>query len=148
MTWQLPILKIAMYFLTLNWMTKILAFWTIQVRYIQIKGRSNNRQLALYFYIGQVERLQKKSNDPVAMLISLCGSRTKFAEKYKEAMAKSLLLSQDYDTDQEVMQKRNGWCGKVLGFLHSHTLFAQGDSFGTSQAALYRKHYGWKRCHD
>jgi hypothetical protein len=67
-----------------------------------------------------VERLQKKSNDPVAMLISLCGSRTKFAEKYKEAMAKSLMLSQDYDTDQEVMQT---WNGKDQWSPHSHTFF-------------------------
>ncbi|SAM03090.1 hypothetical protein [Absidia glauca] len=71
--------------------------------YVFPDSELNDENITILDDSSQVERLQKKSNDPVAMLISLCGSRTKFAEKYKEAMAKSLMLSQDYDTDQEVI---------------------------------------------
>ncbi|KAI8084632.1 uncharacterized protein BX664DRAFT_266102, partial [Halteromyces radiatus] len=53
--------------------------------------------------IAELERLQRKATDLVAMLISMCGSRTKFVEGYKKGLAKSLMTIQDYDTDQEMI---------------------------------------------
>ncbi|CAO3597632.1 unnamed protein product [Absidia cylindrospora] len=51
----------------------------------------------------QLEQLQRKSNDMVAMLINMCGSVSKFVEAYKENMTKPLLTAKDYDVDQEMI---------------------------------------------
>ncbi|KAI8339492.1 hypothetical protein BC941DRAFT_420635 [Chlamydoabsidia padenii] len=71
--------------------------------YVFSDSELNDENMAMLDDSSQVERLQKKSNDLFAMLISLSGSKTKFVEKYKEVMSKSLMLAQDYNADQEVI---------------------------------------------
>ncbi|KAI7858961.1 hypothetical protein BDC45DRAFT_497984 [Circinella umbellata] len=49
-------------------------------------------------------RLQQMSLDPVAMLISICGSTTAFVEQYQEKLGKAIMLSNNYDTDEEMIK--------------------------------------------
>ncbi|ORX50431.1 hypothetical protein DM01DRAFT_1408967 [Hesseltinella vesiculosa] len=48
--------------------------------------------------ISQLERLQRKCHDLLAMLISLCGSIPQFIEGYQTQLAQALLMNVDYDT--------------------------------------------------
>ncbi|KAI9276817.1 hypothetical protein BDA99DRAFT_119205 [Phascolomyces articulosus] len=53
---------------------------------------------------GQLSRLQQMSLDPIAMLISICGATTDFVEKYQEKLGKALMLSNNYETDEEMIK--------------------------------------------
>ncbi|KAI8140035.1 hypothetical protein BJV82DRAFT_672133 [Fennellomyces sp. T-0311] len=52
----------------------------------------------------QLKRLQQMALDPIAMLISICGSTTAFVEEYQEKLSKALLLTDNYDTDEEMIK--------------------------------------------
>lgn len=58
-----------------------------------------------------LRRLQQKSRDPVAMLISMCKSLNDFIKGYSNKLGEVLLLAKNYDTDTEVQKlellKRN-----------------------------------------
>ncbi|KAI8085781.1 uncharacterized protein B0P05DRAFT_533678 [Gilbertella persicaria] len=49
-----------------------------------------------------LRRLQRKSKDPVAMLISMCKSLKDFIREYSDKLGQILLTSKGYDTDEEV----------------------------------------------
>ncbi|KAG2195281.1 hypothetical protein INT47_005056 [Mucor saturninus] len=51
-----------------------------------------------------LRKLQEKSRDPVAMIISMCNPIQKFIERYGDILAEALLQLTDYDTDKEVQR--------------------------------------------
>ncbi|KAI9312941.1 hypothetical protein BX666DRAFT_2030826 [Dichotomocladium elegans] len=50
------------------------------------------------------ERIERMSADMIAILISMCGSTTDFVEAYQERLARELLSTVDYNTDEEVVR--------------------------------------------
>ncbi|CAO3638855.1 unnamed protein product [Mucor hiemalis] len=59
----------------------------------------------------ELRRLQQKSRDPVAMLISMCSSLKDFIKGYSNKLGEVLLTTKNYDTEEEVRKlellKRN-----------------------------------------
>jgi hypothetical protein len=62
-------------------------------------------------FTAKLRRLQEKSKDPVAMLISMCSTLKHFIKGYSDKLGEVLLTTKNYDTDAEVRRlellKRN-----------------------------------------
>lgn len=56
------------------------------------------------FFKAMLRKLQYKSRDPVAMLISMCKPLQHFVKRYGDRLGEALLKIKNYDTDAEVQR--------------------------------------------
>ncbi|KAI9302922.1 hypothetical protein BJ944DRAFT_251098, partial [Cunninghamella echinulata] len=74
--------------------------------YVFAEGELDRESVPLYEHIA-IDRLRKKVEDLIAMLISLCGSVNSFIEGYQEILGQSLLMAQNYDIEHEMFYLEN-----------------------------------------